>query len=80
MPAMACQAVPYWHVYILWLGVYWWKRDVRATHDVTSERYTTWHHICPTEDKISLHGSFMRMRILPRAYHNTITRIRFDAS
>jgi len=29
-------------MYILWLGVYWWKRDVRATHDVTSERHTTW--------------------------------------
>ena len=48
--------------------------------NVTSERYTTWRHICPTRDKISLHGSFTRMRILPRAYRNTITRIRFHAS
>jgi len=70
----------FWHVYVLWLGVYWWKRDVRATHDVTSERYTTWRQICPTKDKISVHGSFMRMRILPGAYRNTITRIRFHAS
>jgi len=85
----------FWHVYVLWLGVYWWKRDVRALHDVTSdmpqnvtsERYTTWRQICPktwrqicpTKDKISLHGSFTRMRILPRAYRSTITRIRFDA-
>jgi len=70
----------FWHVYVLWLGVYWWKRDVRATLDVTSECYTTWRQICPTKDKISSHGSFMWMRILPSAYRNTITRIRFDAS
>jgi hypothetical protein len=64
------------------------KRDVRALHDVTSdmsqnvtsESYTTWRKICPTKDKISLHGSFTRMRILHRAYRNTITRIRFHAS
>jgi len=54
--------------------------DVRATHDVTSQRYTTWHHICPTKDRILLHGSFTRICILPRAYRNTITRIRFNAS
>jgi len=62
--------------------------DVRAlhnvtsgmSHDVTSERYMTWRQICPTKDKILLHGSFMRMRILPRAYRSTITRIRFHAS
>ena len=56
------------------------ERHTRSFHDVTSERYTTWRQICPTKDKISLHGSFTRMRILPRAYRNTITRIRFDAS
>jgi len=56
------------------------ERPTRALHDVTSERYTTWRQICPTKDKISLNGSFTRMRILPRAYRNTITRIRFDAS
>jgi len=46
---------PFTHVYVLWLGVYWWKRDVRALRDVTSdmsqnvtsERYTTWRQICP---------------------------------
>jgi len=73
-------SLAFWHVYVLWLGVYWWKRDDRALHDMTSERYTTWCQICPTKDKISLHGSFTRMRILPHAYHNTITHIRFDAS
>jgi len=46
---------PFWHVYVLWLGVYWWnvtsecpttwrqtvtRRDVRPSHDVTSDRYT----------------------------------------
>ena len=75
---MCCTSVftSFWHVCVLWLGVYWWKRDVRATHNVTSERHTTWCQICPTKDKISLHGSFTRMRILPRAYRNTIkTRI-----
>ena len=41
----------------------------------TWERYTMWRLICSTKDKISLNGSFTRMRILP-----TITRIRFDAS
>jgi len=139
LPHQCCNFIAnvtqFWHVYVLWLGVYWWKRDVRALHDVTSdmsqhvtseryttwhqicpktwcqsvtrrdvryvskrdvralhdvtsdmcqnmmsERYTTWRQICPTKDKISLHGSFTRMRILPGAYCNTRTRIRFDAS
>jgi len=56
------------------------ERHTRALQDVTSESYTTWRQICPTKDKISLNGSFTRMRILPRAYRNAITRIRFDAS
>jgi len=56
------------------------ERHTRALHDVASESYTTWRQICRTKDKISLHGSFTRMRILPRAYRNTVTRIRFDAS
>jgi len=52
----------------------------QMSQNVTSERYTTWRQICPTKDKISLRGSFTWMRILPRAYRNTRTRIRFDAS
>jgi len=53
---------PFWHVYVLWLGVYWWKRDIRALHDVTSdmsqnvtsERYTTWRQICPKTWRLSV--------------------------
>jgi len=40
----------FWHVYVLWLGVYWWKRDVRATHDMTSERYTMWRQSVTQRD------------------------------
>jgi hypothetical protein len=45
----------FWHVYVLWLGVYWWKRDVRATHDMTSERHTTWCQSNTRRDIRALH-------------------------
>ena len=28
----------FWHIYVLWLVVYWWKRDVRATHESVTRR------------------------------------------
>ena len=40
----------FWQLYVLWLGVYWWKRDVKATHDMTSGRHTTWRQSVTRRD------------------------------